>query len=448
VKLTAKQLEAMAVCAGLATHVMLFGGSRSGKTFLLVRNVVFRALKAHNSRHAIFRFRLNHLKASVFLDTFPKVMRECFPGVKYTAHAQEMYVDLPKGSQIWFAGLDDKERVEKILGMEFVTLYFNECSQIPWGSILVALTRFAQLVTQNIEGREPMPLKLRCFYDCNPPPKSHWTYRLFIEKRDPETRIGLSNPDDYVSFQMNPKDNQENLSAEYIKQLESLPARMRARFLDGRFADANPNALFPEEHIDKWRVLDGSIPDMVRVVIPVDPSGADDTDNADNDAIGILALGLGTDGNAYVLEDCTVKAGPGTWGKVATNAFDRHSADCVVGEVNFGGAMVQQTIQVARPRTPFKKVTASRGKVQRAEPFSAMYEQGKVRHVGNFPELEDELGGFSTHGYTGSNSPNRADALIWGLAELFPGLTKPAKKPRDESHRSMEVPGSSSWMGA
>jgi len=130
---------------------------------------------------------------------------------------------------------------------------------------------------------------------------------------------------------------------------------------------------------------------MVRVVVAVDPSGSGDEDNADNDAIGIVVAGLGTDGNAYVLEDVTVKAGPATWGRVATSAFDRHAADVVVGEVNYGGAMVQQTILVARPRTPFKAVTASRGKHVRAEPFSALYEQGKVRHAGQFRELEDEL---------------------------------------------------------
>ena len=104
-----------------------------------------------------------------------------------------------------------------------------------------------------------------------------------------------------------------------------------------------------------------------------------------------------------------------------------------MGETNFGGAMVQQTIQVARPRTPFKKVTASRGKVQRAEPFSALYESGKVRHVGMFPALEDELAGFSTHGYTGGKSPNRADALIWALAELFPAITSAKQDKYDFS---------------
>lgn len=100
----------------------------------------------------------------------------------------------------------------------------------------------------------------------------------------------------------------------------------------------------------------------------------------------------------------------------------------MVGETNFGGAMVHHVIQAARPRTPFKQVTASRGKAVRAEPFSSLYEQGKVRHVGLFAELEDELTAFSTVGYMGENSPNRADALIWALTELFPGLVKPRKE--------------------
>lgn len=427
-KFTAKQESAQAILAGGATHNMLFGGSRSGKTFLLTRNVIFRALKAPGSRHAIFRFRYNHLKASIILDTFPKVMRECFPGVEYTMHGQDGYADLPGGSQVWFAGLDDKERTEKILGMEFVTEYFNECSQIPLNSVDTALTRLAQRVEQKIEGREPKLLKPRVYYDCNPPNKGHWTYRRFIQKLDPETKRPLAEPENYSHFLINPQDNVENLSPEYLKTLEGLPARMRARFLEGRFADENPNALFSEEHIDRWRVLDGVIPDMVRVVVAVDPSGSGDEDNADNDEIGIVTAGLGTDGNAYLLEDGTVKAGPATWGKIATSAFERHDADCIVGETNFGGAMVQQTILVARPRTPFKKVTASRGKVQRAEPFSALYEHGKVRHVGMFPKLEEELAGFSTFGYTGQGSPNRADALIWALSELFPAIVSGPRK--------------------
>ena len=96
-QLTARQQEAQRILSGDSTHLMLFGGSRSGKTFLLTRNVVMRALKAPNSRHAIFRFRYNHLKASVVLDTFPKVMRAAFPGVAWDMHQQDGYVSLPGG---------------------------------------------------------------------------------------------------------------------------------------------------------------------------------------------------------------------------------------------------------------------------------------------------------------------------------------------------------------
>lgn len=443
-KFTDKQLEAQRVLAGSATHLLLVGGSRSGKTFLLVRNIVMRALKAPKSRHAILRFRFNHVKASIVLDTFPRVMEVCFPEVKYSLDKTDWYVSLPNGSQIWFGGLDDKERTEKILGQEYATIYLNECSQIPQQSRDVAVTRLAQAVDAVMKGRPNERLKPRMYYDENPPSKAHWTYKLFVQKIDPDTRQPLKAPEDYAFFQINPVDNAENLSDGYLKTLEGLSSRLQKRFLRGEFADATPNQLFSEDDIEKWRVLDGKVPDFVRVVVGVDPSGSGDADNADNDEIGVLVGGLGTDGNAYLLEDCSVKAGPATWGAVSTGAFDRHEADCIVGEVNFGGDMVRQVIQTARPRTPFKAVTASRGKAVRAEPFSALYEQGKVRHVGYFRELEDELVGFSTFGYTGAGSPNRADAWVWVLSELFPALTKPEAKKKEPVRA--RVSGESAWL--
>lgn len=427
-KLTPKQQEAQTVFASGAKHILLVGGSRSGKTFLIVRNKVLRALKAPNSRHAMFRYRFNSIKSSVILDTFPKVMRAAFPGVDYKLDKTDWYVTFPNGSQLWFGGLDDKERTEKILGMEFATITLNECSQIPYASRNLAVTRLAQSVEQVIDGDASL-MPTRMWYDENPPSKAHWTYRLFVEKKDPETGEPLRNPEDYAYFFMNPRDNVENISADYLETLESLPARQRARFLDGKFGDAVSGQLFDDVTIDTWRVTDGVLPEFTRVAVAVDPSGADDADNADNDAIGIVVVGLGVDGNAYVLEDCTVKAGPKTWGGIVASAFDRQQADCVVGEINYGGAMVNHVVQTARPRTPFRQVTASRGKHVRAEPFSALYENGKVRHVGRFPELEGELTAFTTYGYMGSGSPNRADALIWALAELFPALVRPPKDP-------------------
>lgn len=450
-QLTARQLQAQSVLAGEATHCMLFGGSRSGKTFLHVRNVVFRALKAPGSRHGIFRFRALHVHESIVLDTFPKVMKLAFPGVRYTLHKGDGYASIHTGgedSEVWFSGLDDKERVEKVLGKEFSTVYFNECSQIPMGSIDIALTRLAQAVNVQITGKQPQPLKVRAYYDCNPPSKAHWSYKRFIQKVDPETGKPLSNPGDYASFQINPGDNVENLSRTYLATLQGMSSRLQKRFLKGEFADATPNQLFPPEVMDKWRA--DSLPDMVRVVVGVDPSGSGDVDNADNDAIGIVVGGLGTDGNAYLLEDCTVKAGPATWGRIAVQAWQRHDGDAIVGETNYGGEMVMATIRSAASaegaRPTIKKVTASRGKVQRAEPFSALYEQGKIRHAGEFRELEDEMTAFSTYGYLGENSPNRADAWFWVLAELFPGLVKPtpAEKRPPAPPRLASTAG---WMG-
>ena len=436
-KLTDRQAEAQVLLAGPATHCILFGGSRSGKTFLLTRNICFRALKAPKSRHAILRFRFNAVKASVIMDTFPKVMSLAFPGVTYTMNKTDWFAQFENGSQIWFGGLDDKERAEKILGMEFATIYLNEASQIPKASRDIAVTRLAQQVDQEIRGTEVKQLKPRMLYDCNPPSKAHWTYRLFVEKRDPDTKQPLSSPEDYAFFQINPLDNAENVSKGYLETLQGLSARLQKRFLRGEFADATPNALFRDEDIDKWRVLDSPVPDMVRLVVAVDPSGSGDADNAHNDAIGICVVGLGTDGNAYLLEDLTVKAGPATWGKVVTDAYDRHNADVVVAEMNYGGAMVKYTIQTCRPRTPFKAVTATRGKVVRAEPISSLYESGKVRHVGYFNDLEDELLAFSTAGYMGANSPNRADALVWALTEIFAGIVnerKPSwKRPLEQN---------------
>lgn len=445
--LTARQIEAQRVMAGPASHVLAYGGSRSGKTRLIVRALVIRALKAPRSRHAILRFRFNHVKASIGQDTLPAVMAQEFPDVPLRLNREDWIGYLPNGSELWLGGLDDKDRTEKILGLEFASVFLNEVSQIPWGSREMAVTRLAQRVIEEVDGQKRQQ-RLRMYYDCNPPSKAHWSYRLFIEKRDPETKRALPNPEDYAAVQINPGDNSANLPREYLASLASLTARAQRRFLLGEFGDATPGALFAEDDIDKWRVTDGRVPDMVRVVVAVDPSGSGDEDNADNDAIGIVVAGLGTDGNGYLLEDATVKAGPATWGRVATDAWERHEGDCVVGEVNYGGEMVRHVIQTARPKTPFRKVTATRGKAVRAEPLSALVEQGKIRHVGMYPDLEEELAGFTTTGYRGDGSPNRADAWVWAFTELFGGMVKSRDddKPRVSRHRAPV--GAGSWMGA
>lgn len=439
-KFTDKQKEARGIIAGVFQYIMLFGGSRSGKTFLAVYAVIIRALKAKESRHVILRFRFNAVKASIIMDTFPKVMKLAFPNEEYKINKTDWIATLSNGSEIWFGGLDDKERTEKILGQEFATIYLNECSQIPWRSVGIVYTRLAQNVNQ-LDG---VPLKLRMLFDCNPPDKNHWTYKLFIQKIDPDTKERIPKHELYCSIQMNPKDNLENLPDSYIETLESLPPHLRKRFLDGEFKDANPNAIFSESSIDRWRVDDpADLPALTRVVVGVDPSGADDDNNEGNDAIGIYVAGLGVNGVAYLIEDATVKAGPNVWGRVAVSAYHRHEADVMVGEQNFGGAMVKFVIQTADMNVNYKIVNASRGKQQRAEPFSPLFEDGRIRIVGRQQDLEDELSGFSTNGYTGEKSPNVADAAFWCLAELFPAVV--GKREKKKQTKNAYIPINSAF---
>ncbi len=443
-RLTAKQEEANAVLASPATHVMLAGGSRSGKTLLLIRAMVIRALKAPGSRHVVLRFRYGHARQSIGLETLPFVMRECFAEVEWSWHVQDGYAQLPGRSELWIGGLDDKERTEKILGREFATIFLNECSQIPYYSRNMALTRLAQKCEDTLNGGDLAP---KMYYDENPPDKGHWTYKLFKAKQDPDTKSPLNDPENYAFFRINPGDNRENLPASYFEVLESLPVRLRKRFLEGEFRDMAPNALFSDEMLERWRVLDQELPDMLRVVVAIDPSGAEDEDDQEADEIGIVVCGLGVDGNGYVLEDLTCRASPEVWGRLACQAFERHAADRIVAEVNFGGAMVGAVIRAARSRTPFSAVRASRGKVVRAEPIATLVEQGKIRMAGVFRDLEDELTGFTTHGYMGERSPNRADAMVWGMSELFGELTKPKEEPkRVVAPVFMHKPSPHAWM--
>ena len=439
-KLTAKQVEANAILQTSAKHILLDGGSRSGKTALFIRAICHRAIKAPRSRHAILRFRFAHVKESIGMDTLPKIMRDCFPQIPCNINKSDWFLPLPNGSEIWLGGIDDKERTEKILGKEFATILLNECSQIPFSSRNLVVTRLAQKCDYTLNGVKST-LALKMYYDQNPPSKSHWAYQLFYLNRDPETKQTITDAQDYAKLTMNPRDNVGNLPADYISSLEKLPARLRKRFLDGIYGDAAPDALWTEEIIDRWRVSGDDVPRMVRIVIAIDPSGSGDEDNAANDEIGIIAAGLGIDGNAYVLEDATVKGGPKIWGDVATSCYDRQMANLIVAETNFGGEMVRFVVQAAKPNVPFKKLVASRGKSVRAEPVSVLHEQGKVRFVGRFSELEDELCGFTSRGYMGQNSPNRADALVWVISELFPGIA------RSEPKKPLPEPEPAGWMG-
>lgn len=414
------QDAAIDLLAGPQQHSLLYGGGRSGKTFLYTWAIVQRGMRAENSRHLFTRFRGNAVRASVWLDTFPKVMRTCFPDVKYTDHRQDGFVSLPRnGAQFWFGGLDDKDRVEKILGQEYATIYPGECSQIPYHSILVLRTRLAQSGTG---------LRLRGFYDLNPVGQAHWTYREFVQKVDPITRLALPNPEDFDYATISPEQNKENLDPNYLRSLRNLPGKYKSRFYKGEYVVEVDGALWTADLIERSRV-DAIEPNskehkaLSRIAVAVDPSGASTPDTkghrTGNDEIGIAVGGITFDKRGVLLEDASLKDGPKVWAARAVAMYKKWKANVIVAEQNFGGEMVRTTIQAVDPNVPVKLVSASRGKHVRAEPISTLHNDNRIEFAGNFPELEDQLCMFAPTGYTGTDSPDRADAAVWLFTELM-----------------------------
>jgi len=231
---TRKQAEAIRLLSdALFRYCMLYGGSRSGKTFIAIYAICVRACK-EKSRHAILRLKFNHAKTSIWLDTLPKVLSTCFPDIVVKPMNSDFYMLFPNGSEVWIGGLDDAARVEKILGKEYSTIYFNESSQIPWKSVEVALTRLA----------EKNNLKKKAYFDMNPPTKKHWAYWLFEKKLNPITMEPVDNTR-YGKLLMNPIDNIENIDRDYISEvLDKLSPEERARFRDGEYQDSGEGQVY------------------------------------------------------------------------------------------------------------------------------------------------------------------------------------------------------------
>jgi phage terminase large subunit-like protein len=213
-------------------------------------------------------------------------------------------------------------------------------------------------------------------------------------------------------------DNASNLAPTFLKAVRDKyeGTRLGRQELNAEILDDLPGALWSRDAIDKGRVK--NVPDMQRIVVAVDPSGTKG-ESDDGDEIGIVVAGKGVDGRGYILADRTCKLSPDGWGRRAVNAFHEFAADRLIAERNFGGAMVEHVIRTIDQTVPYKEVLASRGKVARAEPVAALYEQGKVSHVGSFPELEDQMCQIDASGFIGEGSPDRADALVWAMTELM-----------------------------
>lgn len=224
-------------------------------------------------------------------------------------------------------------------------------------------------------------------------------------------------------------DNAGNLAPSFLKQIEKRYSgtRLGRQELEAAILDDLPGALWTQDNIDAnrinctpgmdWRAV---VPTMQRIVVAIDPSGTGGSDD-EGDSIGIVAAGWGVDDLFYVLADRTCKLSPDGWGRRAVQTYKEFEADRIVAERNFGGAMVEHVIRSIDRNVSYSEVVASRGKVIRAEPIAALYEQNRVKHVGTFDALEDQLCNTASDGYAGEGSPDRMDALVWAITELTTG---------------------------
>lgn len=236
-------------------------------------------------------------------------------------------------------------------------------------------------------------------------------------------------------------DNRANLASTFLEKIEARYSgtRLGRQELDGEILGDMPGALWRQDQIDLYRKKDIGAP-LERILVGVDPAI---TNTEDSDEHGIIVAGIrGNEG--FILEDASLKGSPLSWARRAIAMHDKYAADGIVVEVNQGGDMVAQTLKSVRQTINIIEVRATRGKHVRAEPIAALYEQGRVFHVGNFPELETQMTMTTAAGYEGENSPDRLDAAVWVLTKLFPDMIETT----DPNELAKSLYGKSSRRGS
>lgn len=237
------------------------------------------------------------------------------------------------------------------------------------------------------------------------------------------------------------RDNEGNLPESFFEQVVSryVGTRLGRQELDAEVLDDVPGSLWTRSRLDELRVQPEGVPALQRVVVAVDPAVTVGSESAAE--TGIVVAALGQDGRGYVLDDLSGRYSPNAWARMALSGLDLHEGDSIVVETNQGGDMVKNTLKAARSTVRVIEVRASRGKVTRAEPIAALYEQGRVSHVGSFPQLEDQMVLFTPLGIEGETTADRVDALVWAFTALFPHILRAERK----QNRPIVIEGARSY---
>jgi predicted phage terminase large subunit-like protein len=312
------------------------------------------------------------------------------------AHQRPLYqpslrkVVWPNGAQALVFSADEPDRLR---GPQADTVWIDELCAMRTAVDVLDNMYFGLRV-----GKDP-----RCLITTTPRPLK--CFKALLARDGQDVRVTRSS-----SFA-----NQQNLAPSFFRSIVAKYSgtRLGKQELEAELLTDTPGALWHLDRIEELRVRSAPQP-LERVVVAIDPAV---TFGPDSDETGIVVVGLAADGHGYVLDDLSGRYPPSEWAQRAIQAYRMYSADRIIGEVNNGGALVEHTLRSVDPGIPFKAVHASRGKLTRAEPVSALYEQGRIHHVGVFGPLEDQMTSYD--GSRTGASPDRLDAAVWGFTELM-----------------------------
>ena len=383
-----------------ARYKAYFGGRGSGKSHAFAAALIRRAYRAP-VRILCAREVQRSIKDSVRQLLVDKIRAL---GVSERFSCLDAEIRGSNGSKFIFCGLQDKsaDQIKSYEGIDIV--WVEEAQTISARSLEVLVPTIRR------PGSE-------LWFSWNPRHRTDPVDLLFR---------GAEVPDDAIIRKVTYDDNPffpSELEAERLFDRRAKPDRY-AHIWIGDYEPAAIGAIWDRATLHENRRKEPA--ELGRVLVAVDPAVSAETGSNEH---GILVGGLGDDRRGYVLDDLTTTGPPKKWAERAIAAFDRYEADAIVIETNQGGDMVRHTLQSVRAEIPVIEVRATRGKHVRAEPIAALYALGRISHVGTFPELENQMCQMTAGGYEGAGSPDRCDALVWLLTELFPDLARRDTKP-------------------
>lgn len=379
-------------CAGLDENwriTLFMAGRGCGKTWAGANWVIEQALRDPGSMWAVIAPTFRDVRVTCF-EGPSGIRRQLAPGEEDQWRRNELRLDLVNGSVIYGYSADQPERLR---GSNLSGAWVDElCSwqyEEAWTEGLIPALRI---------GSHP-----RVYVTTTPRPTK--LIRDLFSRRDGSVHVIRSST----------WENAANLSAVALDELRRRyeGTRLGRQELEGELLDDLEGALWRRSDIDAARIKPADIPQLIRIVVAIDPAM---TSGEDSDETGIVVAGEDGHGHGYVLADLSMRGSPEQCMRKAVEAYRHWQADCIVAEVNNGGDFVGTVIRTVDANIPYRQVRASRGKAIRAEPVSTIYEQHRVHHVGSFPDLEDQMCTFAP-GVPGP-SPDRMDALVWAMYEL------------------------------